>query len=62
MDGHRLLKLINEDTTLRQLPVVVFSSLITEENREVGEKLGAIANISKPEIASLVGVIDQHIL
>jgi two-component system chemotaxis response regulator CheV len=62
MDGHRLLRLVKEDSTLRKLPVIVFSSLITEENREIGESLGAVANISKPEIANLVGVIDANIL
>ena len=62
MDGHRLLKMIKADEKLRRVPVIIFSSLITEEMRKVGEKLGAVANISKPEIANLVTVIDAHIL
>jgi two-component system chemotaxis response regulator CheV len=40
----------------------VFSSLITDDNRALGEKLGAVASISKPEIATLVSLLDQHIL
>ena len=62
MDGHRLLKLIKDDHTLRKLPVLVFSSLISDDMRTIGNKLGAIGNVSKPEIANLVTILDQHIL
>jgi len=62
MDGHRLLKLIREDAELRALPVIIFSSLINDDMREKGNLLGATAQISKPEIASLVELIDKHIL
>jgi two-component system chemotaxis response regulator CheV len=58
MDGHRLTKLIKEDPALKALPVVIFSSLIDEEMRLKGEQLGASAQISKPEIGKLVGIID----
>jgi len=62
MDGHRLLKLIKEDIELRKLPVIVFSSLVTDDNRALGQKLGAVASISKPEIANLVMLLDENIL
>lgn len=62
MDGHTLLKGIKDDSDLKKLPVIVFSSLITEDMAEIGEKLGAIGNISKPEIATLVHLLDDHIL
>ncbi|MCL2199126.1 MAG: chemotaxis protein [Defluviitaleaceae bacterium] len=62
MDGHRLLKLIKEDDVLKKLPVLVFSSLITDDNRQIGDKLGAATNMSKPEIASLVKILDEQIL
>ena len=58
MDGHRLTKLIKEDPLLRRLPVILFSSLINEEMRIKGEQLGADAQITKPEIAGLVELID----
>jgi two-component system chemotaxis response regulator CheV len=61
MDGHRLTKLIKEDKELRKLPVVIFSSLITEEIRKKGKELGADEQMSKPEIRHLVQVID-HLL
>ncbi|MDR1665230.1 MAG: chemotaxis protein [Clostridiales bacterium] len=62
MDGHRLLKLIRNDEVLSHVPVIVFSSLITEEMAHKGRDLGATAQLSKPDIADLVAVIDKHIL
>ncbi|MCL2355686.1 MAG: chemotaxis protein [Defluviitaleaceae bacterium] len=62
IDGHRLLKLIKDDAELRKLPVVVFSSIISDDNRKASNDLGAVASISKPEIAKLVTVLDRHIL
>lgn len=59
MDGHRLTKLIKEDSVLQKLPVILFSSLINEEMRIKGSKLGADAQITKPEIANLVSLIDR---
>lgn len=62
MDGHRLTKLIKEDDILKDLPVILFSSLINEETRRKGEQVGADAQITKPEIANLVTLIDRLIL
>ena len=62
MDGHHLTRRIREDERLKTLPVVVFSSLITDDLRHKGEMVGATAQVSKPEIAELVKTIDEHIL
>jgi len=62
MDGHRLCKLIKEDPVLKELPVILFSSLINDEIRRKGESVGADAQITKPEIANLVTLIDKLIL
>ncbi|MDF2841465.1 MAG: response regulator receiver modulated CheW protein [Clostridia bacterium] len=62
MDGHHLTKLVKEDEFLKRLPVVIFSSLINEEMKKKGETLGADAQITKPEIGNLVGLIDKLIL
>ncbi len=59
MDGHRLIKLIRDDPKLRAIPIVIFSSLINEEMKIKGKQLGADEQISKPEIAKLVSVIDK---
>ncbi len=61
MDGHRLTKLIKDDRELKHLPLIIFSSLITEEMRPKGKELGADEQMSKPEIGHLVQVID-HLL
>ncbi len=59
MDGHRLTKLVKDDKDFREIPLIIFSSLITEEMRRKGKELGADEQMSKPEIGHLVRVIDQ---
>lgn len=59
MDGHRLTKLVKEDSVLKKIPIVLFSSLISEEIRIKGKALGADEQITKPEIANLVSIIDR---
>ena len=59
MDGHRLTKLIKSDDATKDIPVVIFSSLVNEEMKRKGEALGADAQLSKPEIANLVRIIDD---
>lgn len=53
MDGHNLTRRIREDPVLRQLPVILFSSLITDKLRHKGESVGADDQISKPEMTRL---------
>ncbi|MCL2349999.1 MAG: chemotaxis protein [Defluviitaleaceae bacterium] len=62
MDGHRLLKLIRENQALKHIPVIIFSSTINEPMRIKGESLGANAQLTKPEIFDLIGLVDTHIL
>lgn len=59
MDGHRLTKLVKEDSETRHIPVIIFSSLVNEEMRRKGEALGADAQLSKPEIGNLVRMVDS---
>ena len=59
MDGHRLTKLVKDDKQFQHIPVIIFSSLITEEMRCKGKELGADEQMSKPEIGHLVEVIDR---
>lgn len=58
MDGHRLTKLVKTDEKLKDIPLVIFSSLVNDEMRKKGELLGADAQLSKPEIGNLVRIID----
>ncbi len=62
MDGHRLTKLIKEDDTTKDIPVIIFSSLVNDEMKRKGEALGADAQLSKPEIGNLVRVVDRLVL
>ncbi|MDY3275669.1 MAG: chemotaxis protein [Agathobacter sp.] len=61
MDGHRLTKLVKSDDVLKKIPLIIFSSLVNEEMRRKGERLGADAQLTKPEIGSLVEAIDKLI-
>lgn len=61
MDGHRLTKLIKTDDKLKHIPVILFSSLISDELRIKGQEVGADEQITKPEIVELVNIIDRLI-
>jgi len=64
MDGHNLTKRVKDDPVLKQLPVILFSSLITDRLRHKGESVGADDQISKPNITDLTKrafeLIAQH--
>lgn len=62
MDGHHLTKLIKEDNELKKIPVIIFSSLVNDEMKRKGETVGADAQLSKPEIGSLVNAMDLLLL
>ena len=53
MDGHTLTRSIREDTVLQKLPIVLFSSIITEALRHKGDRVGADDQISKPDLPGL---------
>ena len=62
MDGHRLTKLVKEDEATRDIPVIIFSSLVNEDMARKGQALGADAQLSKPEIGNLVRILDRLVL
>lgn len=59
MDGHRLTKLVKEDDILKDIPLILFSSLISEGVYTKGKELGADEQITKPEIGNLVNIMDK---
>ncbi len=61
MDGHRLTKLGKDSSRVKEIPLIIFSSLISEEMRRKGRDLGADEQLTKPEIGHLVDVMD-HLL
>lgn len=50
MDGFSLTKWIRQDDVLKDLPVILYSSIITNELRHKGESVGADVQISKPDL------------
>ncbi|EPY2275605.1 chemotaxis protein [Clostridium sporogenes] len=61
MDGHTLTRKVKEHPILKKLPVIIFSSLITEDLKHKGTSVGADAQLSKPDIGELVSIIDTYI-
>lgn len=62
MDGHHLTNRIKKDVRLSKIPVIIFSSLISEDLYHKGVSVGADAQVTKPEIVDLVKKIDELIL
>ena len=55
MDGHHLCMKIKQQPEFAKVPVMLFSSLINDQARHKGEKVGADDQITKPELGALVG-------
>lgn len=53
MDGFALAKRVKSDDLLRKLPVILYSSIITDELRHKGVSVGADEQISKPEFGHM---------
>jgi len=60
MDGLALTRRIKETAALRDIPVILFSSLITADTLHKGEQVGAMRQISKPQLTELVQIIDGY--
>ncbi len=59
LDGHTLTRRIKEHRGLKRLPVIIFSSLITEDLKHKGDAVGADSQMSKPEIGMLIDEVDK---
>jgi two-component system chemotaxis response regulator CheV len=53
MDGHTLTRRIKDDPTLKEIPVILFSSLISDVVRQKGVQAGADDMLSKPDLPQL---------
>lgn len=62
IDGLHLLSRIKSTDTLKHLPVIMFSSLGNESNRDKAIKLGARDLILKPDLPHLVELVDATLL
>jgi len=61
-NGYTVTKRIRENHSLKEKPVVLFSSLINKENLSKGAEAGATIQISKPDIVNLVREIDKLLI
>jgi len=59
MDGLALTKKIKERPQLKALPVIVFSSLVSDDNLKKCKSVGADRQLTKPELPKLVQIIDE---
>jgi chemotaxis signal transduction protein len=64
MDGFSMTKNVKTDEALGQLPVILYSSIITKELRHKGEAVQADEQVSKPEMNRMaeiaVQLIEKH--
>jgi two-component system, chemotaxis family, chemotaxis protein CheV len=61
MDGFTLTRHIRENAVLRDVPVILFSSLVSRDNEKKGKQVGATAQISKPQWEDLTATL-THVL
>lgn len=59
LDGHALTRRLKEDRIAKQLPIIIFSSLITADLYHKGKAVGANGQMSKPEIDGLINLVDE---
>ncbi|ENM3882219.1 chemotaxis protein CheV [Vibrio cholerae] len=62
MDGMHLIKRLREDDSYATMPIVMFSSLMSDDNRSKALALGANDTLTKPEIGKMVAMMDKYIL
>lgn len=62
MDGLTLCRKIREEMDLKDLPILIFSSLINEQMIYKCESVGANGYVTKPQIPELVELVDNYVL
>lgn len=61
MDGLHLTRKVHATPGLEKMPVLLFSSLITDDTRHKGDACGANQQIAKPELPKLVQIVDSWV-
>lgn len=59
MDGFSLAKQIRSNDRLAQLPIVIFSSLVSRDNEKKGKQVGVTCQVAKPRYEELVNRIRE---
>ncbi len=60
MDGLHLTSRIRKDGRLANLPIFIFSSLASEDNKRKWQSLGATGILTKPDLPRLVQIISEE--
>lgn len=62
MDGFELIKKINQDKDLKDIPVILLSADCDENDLEMGKELGAVDFLTKPyHKEDIISCINKHI-
>lgn len=59
IDGLHLTRRIKDNPQMNDLPIVIFSSLVSDDNEKKCKAVGADAQITKPQLDQLVDLIDS---
>ncbi len=66
MDGLHLTRRIRQHASLREVPVILFSSIVSRDNQKKGEQVGATAQVAKPHYGELMdelaGLVRQQVV
>jgi two-component system chemotaxis response regulator CheV len=62
MDGLHLTSLVRKEDSLKDLPIIIFSSLASDDNIRKWHDLGAQQILTKPDLPNLVKYADQYTL
>lgn len=62
MDGLTLCKRIRQEFGWNKLPIILFSSLVDDQMIEKCKSVGATTQIAKPDIVTLVDLLDKFII
>ena len=52
---------MKEDPELKEIPIIIFSSLINDDMRRKGDVLGADAQLSKNQMGEFVDTVDRFL-
>ncbi len=59
VNGFTLTTKIRESEKFKDTPVILFSSLINDENKSRGDKVGADYQVSKPDLNRLISIVGK---
>ena len=61
MDGHHFCMQVRQQSAYTTIPIILFSSMITEAMRRKGESVGADDQVTKPELDDLIDRMEKCI-